>query len=135
MNKMSFEAREKNLPQVIAYIGEKLKEAGFPARKLMQIQVAVEEIYVNVCHYAYGSDVGDVEIDIEFQDDPPLAEISFSDWGMPFNPLKKLDPDIHLGLEERPVGGLGIFMIKKLMDDVRYKYEDGKNHLTIIKRF
>ena len=135
MNTMSIEARVKNLPRVLAYINDKLRESDCPPKKRMQIELAVEEVYVNVCHYAYGSETGSVDIVIEFEEEPALAKISFSDSGIPFDPLGKEAPNISLASEERPIGGLGIFMTRKLMDEVRYKYENGKNHLMLVKYF
>ena len=135
MNTMSIEARVKNLPQVMAYINEKLKESDCSVKTRMKIELAVEEVFVNVCHYAYGSGTGHVEIGLEFQEEPSLVKISFWDRGIPFDPLEKEAPNISLAPEERPIGGLGIFMTRKMMDDVQYEYKDGKNHLMLIKQF
>lgn len=63
-----------------------------------------------------------------------MISITFSDSGKPYNPLEKPDPDVTLSAEERSIGGLGIFMVKKSMDDMRYEYKDGQNILTITKR-
>ena len=104
---------------------------------LNQIDLAVEEIFVNIAHY---SGAADAEISCSFTTDEQsengsgVLEVSFSDSGVPFNPLAKPDPDITLSAEERDIGGLGIFLTKKFMDSVEYEYSDGKNKLTISKR-
>ena len=95
---------------------------------LNQIDLAVEEIFVNIAHYS-GAD--EAIINCSFENDK--LEITFSDSGVPFNPLAKPDPDITLNAEEREIGGLGIFLTKKFMDTVSYEYKDGMNCLRIIK--
>lgn len=96
-------------------------------------RLVIEEIAVNVVNYAYPEGVeGFLDIDITATDD--LVTITFSDGGIPFNPLAKEDPDTTLSLEKRPIGGLGILLVKKMMDDVAYRYEDGRNILTLTKR-
>ena len=95
---------------------------------LNQIDLAVEEIFVNIAHY---SGAGEAIINSSFDNDK--LEVTFSDSGVPFNPLAKPDPDITLNAEEREIGGLGIFLTKKFMDTVSYEYKDGMNCLRIIK--
>lgn len=96
------------------------------------LQLVVEEIVVNIVSYAYP--VGkDGEVTIDVNKTPTAIEISFSDRGVPFNPLEKEDPDTTLSAEERPIGGLGIFLVKQMMDSVSYRYEDGRNILTTTK--
>ena len=101
----------------------------------MQIDVAVEEIFVNIANYAYPSGEGEAVISIEADKDAKSVSILFEDQGTPYDPLKNEDPDITLSADERPIGGLGIFMVKKSMDEVSYEYKDGKNRLTISKSF
>ena len=98
----------------------------------MQIEVAVEELFVNIAHYAYAPDTGSATIRTEIT--AGTAEITFIDSGVQYDPLAKPDPDVSLPASERQVGGLGIFMVKKSMDDMRYEYRDGKNILTIVKK-
>ena len=95
---------------------------------LNQIDLAVEEIFVNIAHY---SGAAEAIINCSFENDK--LEITFSDSGVPFNPLAKPDPDLTLNAEEREIGGLGIFLTKKFMDTVSYEYKDGMNCLRIIK--
>jgi anti-sigma regulatory factor (Ser/Thr protein kinase) len=97
--------------------------------------VAAEEIFVNVASYAYTSGIGSVAIEVNFEEKPKAVAIRFIDSGIPYNPLEKEDPDVTLPAEKRGIGGLGVFMVKKSMDEVTYEYKDGKNHLTIRKFF
>ena len=96
---------------------------------LNQIDLAVEEIFVNIAHYS-----GSENAEIECSYDDGGLQVCFSDAGTPFNPLAKPDPDITLSAEEREIGGLGIFLTKKFMDSVAYEYKDGKNRLKIQKK-
>lgn len=95
---------------------------------LNQIDLAVEEIFVNIAHYSSSAEAC---INCSFENDK--LEVTFSDSGVPFNPLAKPDPDITLNAEEREIGGLGIYLTKKFMDTVSYEYKDGMNCLRIIK--
>ena len=119
--------------EAVDFIDEQLEKADCPMKTKVQIKVAAEEIFVNVAHYAYHQEVGEVEIRVEITENPKSAVITFSDSGKPFNPLDKPDPDITLSAEERDIGGLGIFMVKNTMDDVRYEFVGGRNCLTITK--
>ena len=100
----------------------------------MQIDIAVEELFVNIAHYAYNPEVGPVTIRVEVQKEPLAVTVTFIDHGVPYDPLAKEDPDITLSAEERQIGGLGIFMVKKSMDDIAYEYKDGQNILYIKKK-
>ena len=129
---LGLEAKVQNLEQVLGFIRQNLEEAGAAPRPLNQILIAAEEIFVNISSYAYGKGTGTAEIRMTAENGS--AEIEFRDSGSPFDPLAKADPDVTLPAEERQIGGLGIFMVKKSMDDVLYRYEDGKNILTIRKK-
>ena len=133
-NELNLEATVENLTQVMAFLEQHLEEAGCSLKAQMQITVAAEEIYVNIAHYAYAPGTGEATVRLEIADDPAEATITFIDRGVPFDPLAKPDPDVTLSAEERGIGGLGIFMTKKTMDNVRYEYKDGKNILTMVKR-
>ena len=98
-----------------------------------QIDVAVEEIFVNIASYAYGDETGKVVLKIKIDNDPKKAVITFMDSGIPYDPLAKEDPDVTLSAEERQIGGLGIFMTKQFMDELEYEYTDGQNVLTLKK--
>ncbi len=112
-----------------------LDEYDCPIRVKMQIAVAVEEIYVNIAHYAYAPETGPATIRAEVGGDPTALTVTFIDQGVQYNPLEHPEPDVTLSASERQIGGLGIFMVRKSMSDVRYEYRDGKNILTIVKTF
>ncbi|MBR6230051.1 MAG: ATP-binding protein [Eubacterium sp.] len=126
-------AKVENLDQVLAFLEEYLDQQGCSMRTHMQLAVAVEEIYVNIAHYAYVDNEGEGDADIRLHMDGRTLEITFIDSGIPYDPLAKPDPDVTLPVEERQIGGLGIFMVKKSMDDVKYERKDGQNILTLYK--
>ena len=130
---ISVEASENKLGSVLGFIEERLEEAGCSFKTQMQIAVAAEEIFINIAKYAYLEGKGRAQIRFSTENDPKRAVITFLDNGMPYDPLAREDPDVTLPADERPVGGLGIYMVKKTMDDVIYKYKDGQNILTIVK--
>ena len=132
---LTLEATVDSLPQVMGFLEQHLEEADCPMKAQMQLAVAAEEIYVNIAHYAYAPGTGAATVRVEITDDPAAAAITFIDRGIPFDPLAKPDPDVTLSAEERGIGGLGIYMTKKTMDDVRYERVDGQNILTLTKRF
>ena len=133
--KMTVDATVDNLNKVLAFIDEQLEANNCPMRVMLEIDVAAEEIFVNVASYAYTSGIGSVAIEVNFEEKPKAVAIRFIDSGIPYNPLEKEDPDVTLPAEKRGIGGLGVFMVKKSMDEVAYEYKDGKNHLTIRKLF
>lgn len=133
MKNLIVEAKTDNLDEVTAFIDAELEEHDCSMKVQMRIDVAVEELFVNIAHYAYEPETGMAEIRIDFKNDPAAVVITFIDSGVPYDPLAKEDPDVSLSLEERKIGGLGIFMVKKSMDDMKYEYKDGKNVLTIVK--
>lgn len=133
MVQKTFTASDDTLNDALAFIEEELEKVDCPLKTVMQITVCVEEMYVNVAHYAYGDDVGEVTLTTDYIDG--MFAITLTDCGMPFDPLKKDDPDITLSAEERNIGGLGIYMVKKSMDEVSYVREDNKNIFTMKKRF
>ena len=129
------EATTANLPSVINFVDGCLEDKACPPKAQMQIDVAVEEIYMNIALYAYAPATGKATVRVAFSEEPRAAEITFIDSGVPYDPLAKEDPDITLSAQERQIGGLGIFMVKKTMDDVIYEYKDKQNRLKLIKRF
>lgn len=130
---LTVEATTENLYQVMGFVDERLEAADCPPKAQMQVDLAVEEIFVNVANYAYAPNTGDVTVGFELEKDTGAAVITFEDSGVPYDPLKKEDPDVTLEAQDRQIGGLGIFMVKKNMDDLSYEYRDGKNILTIKK--
>lgn len=126
----------ENLPNVLEFVVEQLEANDCSMKNQLQIEVAVEELFVNIAHYAYAPETGSAKIIVETADTPqpsPSVSITFMDKGMPFDPLAKQDPDVSLSAEKRKIGGLGIYMVKKSMDNVSYEYSDGYNILTITK--
>ena len=133
MQELIVEADRMNLPQVQAFIDEQLEEVGCPMPAQISIDIAVEELFVNIASYAYGNGSGKAVVQVTVHEDPLSVEITFIDNGAPYDPLAKADPDTTLSVKERKKGGLGIFMVKKSMDNVSYEYKDGNTILTIKK--
>lgn len=132
MKKLDIMADVDNLGKVTAFIDEQLEAAKCSMKAQMQIELALEEIFVNIAHYAYAPVKGMATIGIDITESGQ-AVLTFEDSGTPYDPLAKEDPDVTLSANEREVGGLGIFMVKKTMDDMYYEYRDGKNILTLKK--
>lgn len=126
-----FDADESELENIIGLVEEKLGETDASMKAVIQITVAIEEIFVNIAHYAYESGSGRMLLGIKRYGE--IIEIRFADCGMPFDPLSAKEPDVSLQAEERDIGGLGILMVRKTMDEVLYKYENRQNILTLIK--
>lgn len=124
-------AETDKLRDVLSFVDGLLEENDCSMKAQMQIEVTLEELFVNIAHYAYPDGPGEAEIRVRFVDG--YVEITLIDSGIPYDPLAKPDPDVTLPVEERAIGGLGIFMSKKLMDDISYEYKDDKNVLTIKK--
>lgn len=134
MKEMTFAAKLDNIPVVTDFIEAELEAVDCPMKIMMQIDMAVDEIFTNIASYAYVPGEGDATVRFDFDADRRVVSICFIDSGVPFDPLAKEDPDVTLSAQERPIGGLGIFMVKKSMTDVRYEYVDGKNQLTLFKQ-
>ncbi|MBR0383016.1 MAG: anti-sigma factor antagonist [Eubacterium sp.] len=122
-----------NLGKVMKFVSDRLEEVGCPLRSKMKIEVSVEEVFVNIASYAYEGESGDVSLRLEVEGNPPTAVLTFKDCGKPYNPLAKEDPDVDLPADEREIGGLGIFLIKKSMDQIHYEYAEGQNILEMRK--
>ncbi len=133
MKDLTIEAKVENLNEVLAFVDGQLEEIDCSMKAQMQIDVAVEEIFVNIASYAYTPGVGSATVIFELTQDPAVVTVTFIDRGVPYDPLEKEDPDVTLSAEERGIGGLGIFMAKKAVDDMQYVYRDGQNILTISK--
>lgn len=133
MEELRIEANTDKLDNVLNFINRILETKDASIKAQMQIQIAVEEIFVNIANYAYAPGTGMATIQVKYYAETNAVEISFIDEGKKYNPLEKPDPDITLSAEEREIGGLGIFMVKKSMDSMRYDYIDGKNVLTVLK--
>ena len=134
MTNKTFPAKTENLNDVLGFVEETLETFECPMKTQIAICVALEEVFVNVARYAYPDSEGDMTLHIGFDEQTRDVTFRMTDKGVPFDPLKKPDPDITLSAEEREIGGLGIFITKKTMDAVTYAYENGENILTMIKK-
>ena len=133
MIKKIFRAQTENLPEVLGFVEQTLEGFECPMKVQTAICVAIEELFVNVAQYAYPNGEGDMTLYIGFDKSSRTVTFRMTDKGVPFDPLKKPDPDITLNADEREIGGLGIFITKKTMDSLSYSYEDGENVLTMVK--
>lgn len=133
-NELELEASVDNLQTVLDFVESRLAGVDCSVKTKMQLNLAVEEIFVNIAHYAYAPGKGNATVRVEVADDPVTVCVTFIDRGVPYDPLKKEDPDVELSAEDRQIGGLGIFMTKKIMDDISYEYRDGQNILTLKKK-
>lgn len=133
MNK-KFKAKIEALPDILGFVDEMLEKYECPMKIQTAICVAIEEVFVNVARYAYENGEGEVSLGIGFDEESRTVTFRMADGGIPFDPLKKPDPDITLSADEREIGGLGIFITKKTMDSVEYAYENGENVLNMTKK-
>ena len=134
MKELTIAANLESITPVTAFIDEQLESLDCSMKAQMQIDIAIDELFGNIARYAYGEGQGDATVRFDFDEATRTVSITFNDSGMPFDPLEKADPDVTLSAEERRIGGLGIFMVKKTMDKMEYSYENGFNILTIHKR-
>ena len=135
MRELTIEATPENVDRAIEFVDEMLEEYGCGMKEQMAIDVAVDELFANIAHYAYNPKTGYATVRVDVVKDPLSVEITFVDDGKPYDPLAKADPDTTQSVEDRKIGGMGILIVKKSMDAVDYEYKDGKNILTIKKRF
>ena len=133
MKELTLAATLENIEAVTDFVNEQLELLDCPMKAQMQIDIAIDEIFSNIARYAYAPGSGDATVRVETESDPPAVMITFIDAGIPYNPLTKEDPDTTLSAEEREIGGLGIYMVKKSMDAMEYAFEDGCNKLSIKK--
>ncbi len=137
MMTLTVKAHISNLSMVQDALGEWLDSIGCPMKTSLQLQMAVEELFVNVASYAYGEEEGDLTLSYEYEEELSLVRITFRDQGMPFNPAECLEQEeesTRLHVEDRGVGGLGILMVYKTADQVHYSYRDGWNILILEKK-
>lgn len=133
MKTMCIPAVDTNWDEVLAFLSEEMENADCGMKQVMAVTVAAEEIFVNISHYAYQPETGEVCVGLDIGADSAVT-VRFEDSGVPYDPLAKADPDVTLSAEERSIGGLGILMVKRMMDEVLYEHTGGKNILTLIKR-
>ena len=133
MKEMTLEATVGNIPIVTDFINTELEALECPMKAQMQIDIAVDELFGNIAQYAYDPLTGPATVRVEVDDDPMAVIITFIDHGKPYDPLAGKEPDITLNAEDREVGGLGVFLVKKTMDEITYEYKNGQNILKIRK--
>ena len=135
MKELTVDAITENIPIVTEFVNKQLEGTGCSVKVQMQIDIAVDELFGNISQYAYRTETGTATVRVELTEKPLAAVITFIDNGEPYDPLKNDDPDTALSAEEREIGGLGIYMVKKSMDRISYEYTNGQNILSIMKRF
>ena len=134
MKTLKIEAEKEKLREVLAFLDEELEALDCDMKTIFALDLSVEEIFVNIASYAYEGGKGEAEMSLDFSEADNMLTITFRDSGFPYDPLAKEDPDVTLALEERKIGGLGIFMVKKNVDEMSYEYKDGQNVLTLRKK-
>jgi sigma-B regulation protein RsbU (phosphoserine phosphatase) len=130
---LTVEAKIDNVPVVTDFVNAELEALGCPMKAQMQLDIAIDELFSNIANYAYNPEIGAATVRVEVEKEPLSVTVTFIDNGTPYDPLAKADPDVTLSAEEREIGGLGIYLVKKSMDDVSYEYKNGKNILKIKK--
>lgn len=133
MKELTVDAKLENIAVVTDFVDEQLEEFGRPVKAQMQIDIAIDELFGNIVHYAYHPDIGPATVRVEVVEEPLSVVITFIDQGVPYDPLAKADPDVTLSAEDREIGGLGIYIVKKNMNEITYEYKDGQNILKIRK--
>jgi non-ribosomal peptide synthetase component F len=131
MKEIKIEATIENFDNVLDFVNAELETINCPSKFKQQIAIVVEEIFVNIAHYAYTPATGFAVVRVLVSDKE--VSLEFEDLGNPYNPLERADPDITASAEDRQIGGLGIFMVKKMMDVMEYQYENNRNILRLKK--
>ena len=135
MKELTVEAIVEQIETVTEFVNAELEKLDCPMKARIQLDIAIDEIVSNIAYYAYGKKTGTVTVRIEALQEENGVQLMFLDSGVPYDPLTRQDPDISAEIEEREEGGLGIFLVRKTMDDMKYEYKDGQNCLTIRKSF
>ena len=134
MKELTIDATTENIAAVTDFVNEQLEAHGCSTKVQTQIDIAIDELFGNIAHYAYTPGVGPATVRVELVEEPLSVVITFIDNGVPYDPLEKEDPDTTLPADERQIGGLGIYVVKKSMDAVEYGYKGGQNILKITKK-
>lgn len=134
MKEITVDATIENMNTVTAFVDDFLDQIACPMKSRIQINIVIDEIFGNICHYAYKDSVGAVTVRVESGNTPKAVFLTFTDNGIPYNPLETEDPDITLSSEERKIGGQGIYLVKKNMDEMKYEYVNQQNRLWMEKR-
>ena len=125
------DSKFENVRTLTEFVENSLEPLNPSPKAIMQIEVAIDELFSNVVRYS-GSD--NLKLILNVNEDVLTAKLTFIDEGVEYDPLKKSDPDVTLAAEDRPIGGLGIYLVKKIMDGVEYKRDGRKNVLTVVKK-
>ncbi|SFR81789.1 ATP-binding protein [[Clostridium] aminophilum] len=133
MKEFHVDSNVENIPSVKNFVLSELEKLGCTERLMIQMKMAVDELFANISSYAYDSEAGPVTVQFDFEETSSAAVLTFIDEGKPYNPLEADEPDVELEADLRPIGGLGIFLVRNLMDDMLYEYKDGRNILTLKK--
>lgn len=134
MKELTLKASVENIASATEYIDSCLESLDCPMKAQMQIDVAIDELFGNIALYGYPDGDGDITVRFGFDEAEREASVTFIDSGVPFDPLETEIPDVKASSEDRKIGGLGIFLVRKTMDGMEYEYKDGKNHTTIKKK-
>ena len=133
MKELTVAAVHDNIERVTNFVNAELEEFNCPSKARIQLDVAIDELFSNIANYAYRPEVGPATVRIEVTEDPLAVLLSFIDNGRAYDPLAAEDPNTTLSAEERPIGGLGVFLVKKTMDEITYEYKGGMNILKVKK--
>ena len=131
LSQIRLPAKRENLEKFSEQILQCAEKQGIDRKRLMQINLSLEEVLVNICDYSYRDNEGDIEVICGLDNDNRFV-IEITDSGIPFDIDSFDEPDLNADISERKVGGLGIYLIKKMMDDIQYRFEDNKNILKLI---
>lgn len=131
LSQIRLPAKRENLEKFSEHILQCAEKQGIDRKRLMQINLSLEEVLVNICDYSYRDNEGDIEVICGLDNDNRFV-IEITDSGIPFDIDSFDEPDLNADIFERKVGGLGIYLIKKMMDDIQYRFEDNKNILKLI---
>lgn len=135
MKEIILDATLENIEKAVEFVNIELEKAGCPMKIITQFDIVIDELFGNIANYAYNPQIGAATLEIEVDNNTQSVVLTFLDNGIPYDPLKKDDPDITLTAEERQIGGLGIFMVKQMVDDITYEYKDGHNIIKVKKKF
>lgn len=133
MKELTVDATLESIPIITKFVDEQLEQFSCPIKAQVQIDIAIDELFSNIVHYAYHPEVGPATVRVEVLEEPLSVVITFIDQGVPYDPLSREDPDVTLSAENREIGGLGIYIVKKNMSEITYEYKEGKNILRIRK--
>ena len=129
-----FEAIPERFEQAQQQVRAFLEPVGCSMRTIFELDMVVEEVFINIANYAYGKQIGKAWVDLSMDDSGKHLIMTFRDKGIPYDPLKKETPDLKSPAEKRAIGGLGIFLVHEYSDSLSYEYKDGENRLTICKK-